>query len=76
MCERAWKKAILHRRNALFSKTRNGARMGDRFMSLMYTCPLNDVNPFDYLTDLERHGEEVAMRPDRWMPWNYRADRP
>ncbi len=73
VCERALKKAILHRKNALFYKTQNGARVGDRFMSLIYTCQLNDVNPFDYLTALQRHGEEVATRPDRWMPWNYRA---
>ena len=31
----------LHRKNALFYKTRNGARVGDLFMSLIYTCQLN-----------------------------------
>ena len=35
LCERALKKAILHRKNALFYKTRNGARVGDQFMSLI-----------------------------------------
>jgi hypothetical protein len=35
--ERALKKAILHRKNSLFYKTRNGARMGDLFMSLIHT---------------------------------------
>ena len=38
VCERALKKAILHRKNALFYKTRNGARVGDLFMSLIYTA--------------------------------------
>jgi len=33
--ERALKKAILHRKNSLFFKTRNGARRGDLFMSLI-----------------------------------------
>ena len=47
VCERALKKAILHRKNALFYKTRNGARVGDLFMSLIYTCQLNEANPFD-----------------------------
>jgi transposase len=37
VCERALKKAILHRKNALFYKTLNGARVGDLFMSLIYT---------------------------------------
>jgi transposase len=73
LCERALKKAILHRKNALFYKTQNGARVGDLFMSLIYTCQLNDVNPFDYLTQLQRHADELAAGPEFWMPWNYRA---
>jgi hypothetical protein len=73
VAERALKKAILHRKNALFYKTRNGARVGDLFMSLIYTCQLNEANPFDYLTQLQRHVEQVTVRPELWMPWNYRA---
>jgi transposase len=72
VCERALKKAILHRKNALFYKTRNGARVGDLFMSLIYTCQLNEANPFDYLTELQQHTDELAARPELWMPWNYR----
>jgi hypothetical protein len=73
VCERALKKAILHRKNALFYKTQNGARVGDLFMSLIYTCQLNEANPFDYLTQLQRHADQVAAGPEVWMPWNYRA---
>jgi transposase len=72
VCERALKKAILHRKNALFYKTRNGARVGDLFMSLIYTCQLNEANPFDYLTELQQHTDQVAASPERWLPWNYR----
>jgi transposase len=72
VCERALKKAILHRKNALFYKTQNGASVGDLFMSLIYTCQLNRANPFDYLTRLQRHAEALAASPERWMPWNYR----
>ena len=43
ICERALKKAILHRKNAYFYKTQNGARVGDLFMSLIHTCELNKV---------------------------------
>jgi len=71
ICERALKKAILHRKNALFYKTRNGARVGDLFMSLIYTAELCGVNPFDYLVALQRHADAVADTPARWMPWNY-----
>jgi hypothetical protein len=70
--ERALKKAILHRKNSLFYKTRHGAQMGDLFMSLIHTCELNGVNPFDYLTELQRHAAELKQNPSEWMPWNYR----
>jgi transposase len=70
--ERALKKAILNRRNALFYKTLNGAGVGDLFMSLIHTCELNRANPFDYLTELQRHAEELKRSPSEWMPWSYR----
>ncbi len=72
--ERALKKAIRHRRNSLFYKTRKGAQMGDLFMSLIHTCELNGVNPFDYLTELQRHAEEMKQNPAAWMPWNYQRN--
>jgi transposase len=72
LVERALKKAILNRRNALFYKTLNGAGVGDLFMSLIHTCELNGANPFDYLTELLRHAEELKRSPSEWMPWNYR----
>jgi transposase len=70
--ERALKKAILNRKNALFYKTLNGAAVGDLFMSLIHTCELNKANPFDYLTELQKHSEELKQKPSEWMPWNYR----
>ena len=72
ICERALKRAILHRKNALFYKTRRGAHVGDLFMSLIHTCQLCRANPFDYLTELERHADELSANPQNWMPWNYR----
>jgi transposase len=72
ICERALKKAILHRKNSLFYKTLNGARVGDIFMSLIHTAERAGANPFDYLTELQKHAEEVRSAPHQWMPWNYR----
>jgi transposase len=72
IAERALKKAILNRKNALFYRTANGALVGDLFMSLIHTCELNGINPFDYLTELQRHAEELKRSPSEWMPWNYR----
>lgn len=74
ICERALKMSILHRRNSLSYKTENGARVGDLFMSLIHTCRLNHVNPFDYLSALQRHASAVMENPGRWLPWNYSQD--
>ena len=71
ICERALKLAILHRKNALFYKTMPGAHVGDIFMSLIHTCRLGGVDPFDYLTALQRHAAELSAAPAKWMPWNY-----
>lgn len=73
LVERALKKAILHRKNSLFYKTLNGAEVGDLYMSLIHTCELNDVNPFDYLTELQKHAQDLIAQPADWMPWNYRV---
>jgi transposase len=72
ICERALKRAVLHRKNALFYRTLNGAQVGDLFMSLIHTCELCSANSFDYLTELQRHAQELAANPAAWMPWNYR----
>ena len=72
LCERALKLAVLHRKNALFYRTLNGAQVGDLFMSLIHTCRLNGANSFEYLVALLRHASEVAANPRDWMPWRYR----
>jgi transposase len=76
LCEQALKKAVLHRKNALFYKTEHGAYIGDLFMSLIYTCNLNDANPFDYLTVLQRNSSQVFKNPQNWLPWNYKPMSP
>ena len=73
ICERALKKAILHRKNALFYKTEHGAYIGDLFMSLIHTSNLSDVNPFDYLTVLQKHSSDLFKHPQKWLPWDYKT---
>jgi len=58
--ERALKRAVVHRKNALFYRTLNGAQVGDLFMSLIHTCQLCGANSFDYLIELQRHARELA----------------
>jgi transposase len=72
LCERALKRVVLHRKNALFYRTLNGAQVGDLFMTLIHTCQLCGANSFDYLTELQRHARELEANPAQWMPWNYR----
>lgn len=72
LCERALKKAILHRKNSLFYKTLHGAEVGDLFMSLIHTCQLCHANPFEYLVALHAHQLDFVAAPSAWMPWNYR----
>jgi hypothetical protein len=75
LCERALKRAVLHRKNALFYRTLHGSEVGDLFMSLIHTCELAGANAFDYLSQLQRHAAELAAHPAAWMPWNYQQQR-
>jgi hypothetical protein len=68
---RLWK-AFHNRKNSLFYKTANGAEAGDIYMSLIHTCTLCQVNPFEYLQALQIHHEEVRATAALWLPWNYR----
>ena len=43
--ERALKRAVLHRKNALYYRTLHGAEVGDLFMSLIHTCQLCGTTP-------------------------------
>lgn len=70
-CERLLKTAIRHRRNSLFYKNETGAEVGDILMSVIQTAIQAGVNPFDYLTALQKHQAAVAKNPEQWLPWNY-----
>jgi len=72
ICERALKKAILHRKNALFYRSQRGAQVGDLFMSLIHSTELAKEDPFEYLVALQRHQAAVNDSPEMWMPWNFR----
>jgi transposase len=71
ICERALKFAILHRKNALFFKTRRGAHVGDLFMSLIHTCQLAGVNPLEYITWLLKNAAGLQRSPKDYLPWMF-----
>jgi transposase len=72
LCEQVLKRAILHRKGSMFYKTVRGAEVGDIYMSLIHTCRLCEVNPFDYLNALQQRAQDVIDTPARWLPWNFR----
>jgi transposase len=74
VCERAIKMAILHRKNSLFYKTEHGAYIGDMFMSLIHTCALSKINPYLYLTALQKNSSALFKNPHLWLPWNYQEN--
>lgn len=71
--QRSIKRAVLHRKNAYFYKTRHGAVIGDIIMSLIESCHLNQINAFEYLVTLMREAKAVRARPGEWLPWNYQT---
>jgi hypothetical protein len=40
-------------------------------MTLIHTCYFAGVDPLHYLTELQRHAQQVQADPSRWLPWNY-----
>jgi transposase len=71
IAERMLKTIIRVRKNSLFYKTVHGAYIGGMFTSLIQTCQMNGVNPFDYLLCLKRNSSAVFKAPQDWLPWNY-----
>jgi hypothetical protein len=40
-------------------------------LSIIKTCALNSINPYDYLVAIQANVDEVRKHPDAWLPWNY-----
>jgi hypothetical protein len=53
--------------------TENGAVVGDHAMSLIATARAHGVEPVAYLTECLRSHEDLAKRPEHYLPWVYRA---
>jgi len=69
--ERQLKRAVLNRKNAYFFKNESGAKIADILMSVIETCALNKVNPYNYFTALQENARIVLEDPKAWLPWNY-----
>ncbi len=71
--ERALKMVILNRKNAYYYRSQRGARVGDILMSVISTARAAGVNPFEYLTVIQRHSDQLRSDPEAWLPWTYQS---
>jgi hypothetical protein len=53
--------------------TETGAEVGDRAMSLIASARAHGVEPVAYLTECLRSHEDLAKRPEHYLPWVYGA---
>src|SRR3954447_19795264 len=61
--ERALKRVVLHRKNALFFRTEHGAAVGDILMSVIETCRVNGIRAWEYLLQVMRNHRAVREDP-------------
>lgn len=67
--ERALRVIPMGRKNGLFAWTEVGAKAVGILQSLLVTCRLQDVNPYDYLVDvLQRISQHPASQVHRLTP--------
>lgn len=52
-------------------QTPNGAEVGDRHMSLVATARANGAEPVSYLKYCLENHEDLAKRPEYYLPWVY-----
>jgi len=74
--ERALKRAVLLRKNALFYKNEHGASVGAILQSLIETCRLNGVGAWEYLLTLMRNRSDARANPEAYLPWSYAREEP
>lgn len=53
-------------------KTKVGAEVGDRFMSLVATANAAGVAPIAYVTHCLENHEHLAKEPEHYLPWAYK----
>ena len=69
--ERQLKRAVLNRKNAYFFKNETGAKIADVLLSVIETCVLNKINPYNYLVAIQKNVSRMVKDPKSWLPWNY-----
>ena len=65
---------VLNRKNWLFYKNSLGAFVGDIILSVIKTCDLNNVDAFEYMSEIQKNIVQVKLNPADWLPWNYQQN--
>ena len=75
--ERSIKPFVIGRKNWLFNHSVSGAHASARLYSIVQTCMLNNVNPYQYLTDTLNRLANMTINQETdiesLLPWNYQA---
>lgn len=73
LAERSIKPFVIGRKNWLFSNTANGADASARLYSIVQTCILNNVNPYQYLDYILDKLANITINQntdiDELLPW-------
>ncbi|OWZ88810.1 IS66 family transposase [Sinorhizobium sp. LM21] len=74
--ERAIRPQTITRKNSLFAGSEGGGRTWATVATLLQTCKMNGVDPFDWLSQtLTRIAQGwPASEIEALMPWNFRSD--
>ena len=72
--ERAIRPVTIFRKNSLFASNEHGAERAALFYSLVESCKLNGIDPFEYLHDLYNRlhdcpaSDLIHLLPPYWKP--------
>lgn len=69
--EQGLKRIILFRKNCLFHKTLNSAKITSRIASIIATCTEAGINPLHYMEAVMDNQDQVFKEPEQWLPWCY-----
>jgi len=76
LAERSIKPFVIGRKNWLFSNSVSGADASARLYSIVQTCILNNMNPYNYLSDTLTKLANMTINQETdiesLLPWNYK----
>ena len=69
--ERILKIAIRSRKEAMFYKTEESAKVGGMITTVIETCRRNHINPLRYITFIQDNVLKVINNPKNYLPWKF-----